>query len=233
MIIEITKKELKMFNELNKKVKSYFPTEYYIFPYGVIFGKDENGSIDEHNIIITDSERCDVIRKCVSENHVLKIYTEILYDIYKTSSKIKSKDIGEPYMDEDNELIVPIFGNPIVIGKLVHFNKVNLERFRRIAQITKDDIYSAGIILSEEQYKALYNKEKIEVDFSDDSNDYKLILNRKIFKGFSQYTKNGKIECNAYNINKDLFRVRLSFVIRDKDDEDNCEILSDATCCII
>ena len=33
MIIEITKKELKMFNELNKKVKSYFPTEYYIFPY--------------------------------------------------------------------------------------------------------------------------------------------------------------------------------------------------------
>lgn len=233
MIIEITKKELKAFNELNKKVKSYFPEEYYIFPYGTIFGKNESGSIDEHTVIIADCEKCDVIRKCVIENHVLKINTEILYDIYKTSSKIKSKDIGEPYIDEDNDFIVPIFGNPVVIGKLVHFSKVNLDRFRRICLIYKDDIYTANITLSDEQYKDLYDKKKIEVDFSDDSNDYKLILNRKIFKGFSQYTKNGVIKCHAYNINNDLFRVRLSFTIRDKEDEDICEILTDATCCRI
>ena len=55
----------------------------------------------------------------------------------------------------------------------------------------------------------------------------------EVEKILGKRTINGKIECNAYNINSDLFRVRLSFVIRDKDDEDICEILTDATCCRI
>ena len=71
----LTKKQLKELNEVNKKVKEHFPTEYYIFPDGNILGKDESGNIDK-KVLIKYERNIDKLVSIPKED-LEKIFSEL------------------------------------------------------------------------------------------------------------------------------------------------------------
>ena len=93
--MEINKKQLKQLNEVNKKVKSHFSEEFYIFPNNRIFGKSGK-SIDDKTMVIYKLPLETLFTSTAAE--ILVIYPKELSSIYsqsKTERKIKATDIGQ------------------------------------------------------------------------------------------------------------------------------------------
>ena len=221
--MEINKKQLKQLNEVNKKVKTHFSEEFYIFPNNRIFGKCNN-NIDDKTLIIYKLPIETLFTSTAAE--ILVVYPKALSSIYsqsKTERKIKTSDIGDIIIDK--EIMVSLWGGEEhrVIGKVVSLKNVNINTFHSITTLF-DIGYNDFEQLSQSDYDKLYDKEMVE--YSQDW--FTILLNYKIFKTFTHHCQNNRIELKYKKVDEELriFETVLKFIHVDKKtDRDIMDIL--------
>ena len=194
----LTKKQLKEINEVNKKVKEHFPSEYYIVPDGNILGKDETGNINKKVLIKYERN----IDKLVSlgSSEVFIVYPEAIHEIFSSKSKVKMGDIGEPVIRDGKVIITIALTINIQIGELVSYSDINT---RVINKLIKREIdHPVTTILSSDQFKLLYDKEMVPVELEGKNGCHTLLMNRKMFKTFTHHTKNMLISVKCSDSDK-------------------------------
>lgn len=215
--MEITLKQLKRIEFINKKIKTHFE-KFHIFPNGCIYGNDK---LSQRKL----NTKCMMIYKLPIETlmdcnyaEVLTIYSGALSSIFNTKkdeTPIKMRDLGNPYIDKNDNLCIIVWGTDVrILGKVVNISRVNMDKIDEINQSFANG-FSDEYMLTTEEYNRLYNKEMVDVS----NCGYDVLLNKNVFKTFTHHTNNNSIGIKYKPVTKDgkIFIICLRFTHYDKD----------------